>query len=111
MARDYADLETVGDLNKRFMHDFSLIQDFEPWVYDQNAAFEKALVTKTEPDDVVVTHHMPRPRALRRGLRARASFARRRGRCRPTRSAAADPWPHFFSTAFNRRARGGTVGE
>jgi hypothetical protein len=28
--------DPLGDLNKRFMHDFALIQDFEPWVYDQN---------------------------------------------------------------------------
>jgi predicted phosphodiesterase len=44
---------------KRFMHDFSLIQDFEPWVYEQNAAFEKALITHVKADDVVVTHHLP----------------------------------------------------
>jgi Icc-related predicted phosphoesterase len=45
--------------NKRLMHDFSLIQDFEPWVYEQNAAFEKVLTTHVEADDVVVTHHLP----------------------------------------------------
>ena len=56
--------DPMGELNKRFMHDFALIQDFEPWVYDQNAAFEKALVTKTEPGDVVVTHHMPAPESV-----------------------------------------------
>jgi Icc-related predicted phosphoesterase len=41
------------------MHDFSLIQDFEPWVYEQNAAFEKLLATEVRADDVVVTHHLP----------------------------------------------------
>ena len=51
--------DPLGDLNKRFMHDFSLIQDFEPWVYDQNAAFEKVLATHVEAGDVVVTHHLP----------------------------------------------------
>jgi hypothetical protein len=49
----------VPDLNKRFMHDFSLILDFEPWVYDQNTAFEKTLATHVEASDVVVTHHLP----------------------------------------------------
>ena len=43
----------------RFMHDFSLIQDFELWVYEQNAAFEKVLAKHVKPDDVVVTHHLP----------------------------------------------------
>jgi predicted phosphodiesterase len=51
--------DPLGDLNKRFMHDFSLIQDLEPWVYDQNAAFEKVLATNVEATDVVVTHHLP----------------------------------------------------
>jgi predicted phosphodiesterase len=51
--------DPLGDLNKRFMHDFALIQDFEPWVYDQNAAFEKVLATHAEASDVVVTHHLP----------------------------------------------------
>jgi hypothetical protein len=52
------------ELNKRFMNDFSMVQAFEPWVYDQNVAFEKALVTKTEPGDVVVTHHLPAPESV-----------------------------------------------
>ena len=37
------------------MHDFSLIQDFEPWVYEQNAAFEKVLATHVEADGL----HLP----------------------------------------------------
>jgi predicted phosphodiesterase len=51
--------DPTAEPNKRFMHDFSLIQDFEPWVYEQNAAFEKVLATQVEADDVVVTHHLP----------------------------------------------------
>jgi predicted phosphodiesterase len=51
--------DPMGELNKRFMNDFSLIKDFEPWVYDQNIAFEKALATKVEPGDIVLTHHLP----------------------------------------------------
>jgi hypothetical protein len=53
--------DPMGELNKRFMNDFSLIKDFEPWVYDQNIAFEKALATKVEPGDIVLTHHLPAP--------------------------------------------------
>ena len=51
--------DPMAELNKRFMNDFSLIQSFEPWVYEQNAAFEKVLATHVEADDVVVTHHLP----------------------------------------------------
>jgi predicted phosphodiesterase len=51
--------DPTAEPNKRFMHDFSLIQDFEPWVYDQNAAFEKTLAARVGADDVVVTHHLP----------------------------------------------------
>jgi predicted phosphodiesterase len=51
--------DPTAEPNKRFMHDFSLIQDFEPWVYEQNAAFEKVLTTRVRADDVVVTHHLP----------------------------------------------------
>jgi hypothetical protein len=36
-----------------------LIRDFEPWVYEQNAAFEKRLAVHVRADDVVVTHHLP----------------------------------------------------
>ena len=51
--------DPTAEPKKRFMHDFSLIQDFEPWVYEQNAAFENALVTHVKADDVVVSHHLP----------------------------------------------------
>jgi predicted phosphodiesterase len=51
--------DPVADLKKCFMNDFSLIQNFEPWVYEQNAAFEKVLAIHVEADDVVVTHHLP----------------------------------------------------
>jgi predicted phosphodiesterase len=51
--------EPTAEPYKRFMNDFSLIQGFEPWVYEQNAAFAKVLATHLEADDVVVTHHLP----------------------------------------------------
>lgn len=51
--------DPIAEPNKRFMHDFSLIRDFEPWVYEQNAAFEKTLANHVGADDVVVTHHLP----------------------------------------------------
>ena len=41
------------------LHDFTLIQNFEPWVYEQNAAFEKVLTGDIRADDVIVTHHLP----------------------------------------------------
>ena len=56
--------DPLGELTKRFMNDFSLIEDFEPWVYDQNIAFEKALATQLEAGDVVLTHHLPTPESI-----------------------------------------------
>lgn len=56
--------DPMGDVNKRFMNDFALIEDFEPWVYDQNIAFETAFATQLEPGDVVVTHHLPTPKSV-----------------------------------------------
>lgn len=56
--------DPMGELNKRFMNDFSQIEDFEPWVYDQNVAFEKVMATQVEPGDVVVTHHLPTPESV-----------------------------------------------
>jgi hypothetical protein len=63
--------DATAEPSKRFMHDFSLIQDFETWLYEQSAAFEKVLATKVEADDVVVTHHLPASEAFPRGSRAR----------------------------------------
>jgi predicted phosphodiesterase len=51
--------DPAAEPNKRLMHDFQLIQDFEPWVYEQNAAFEKVLTSNVGKNDVVVTHHLP----------------------------------------------------
>jgi predicted phosphodiesterase len=51
-------------VHKRAMTDFAVIRDFEPWVYEQNAAFETALATRFAPGDVVVTHHLPAPESI-----------------------------------------------
>jgi len=44
-----------------FMTDFTVIRGFEPWVYEQNAAFERVLADELAPGDVVLTHHLPAP--------------------------------------------------
>jgi predicted phosphodiesterase len=54
-------LDPTAEQSKRLMHDFSLIQDFEPWVYEQNAAFEQVVANRLKGSDVVVSHHMPAP--------------------------------------------------
>src|SRR5260221_2285820 len=51
--------DPAAEPTKRFMNDFSLIQGFEPWVYEQNAAFEKVLAAHVDANDVVVTHQLP----------------------------------------------------
>lgn len=44
---------------RHFLNDFRIIDDFEPWVYAQNAAAVAYLTGTVAPTDVVVTHHMP----------------------------------------------------
>jgi len=41
------------------MNDFRVIQDFEPWVYEENAMCEAVLRALGRTADVVVTHHIP----------------------------------------------------
>ena len=59
--------DATAEPNKRFMHDFSLIQDFEPWVYDQNAAFDTVLATRDYllGKTRVVAHPLGYPNELR----------------------------------------------
>jgi predicted phosphodiesterase len=47
-----------------FLSDFVAIRGFEPWVYDQNAAFERVLEAELAPGDVVLTHHLPAPGSI-----------------------------------------------
>lgn len=48
---------TRGD--KWSLNDFHQIREFEPWVYDRNAASVRWLAGNVQPGDVVVTHHLP----------------------------------------------------
>ena len=48
----------------RYINDFDYIQDFVPWVYDEN---KKTIdfFTKIEKDvNVIVTHHLPHPKSV-----------------------------------------------
>jgi hypothetical protein len=47
-----------------YMTDFNVIRGFEPWVYEQNAAFERTLDRALAPGDVVLTHHLPAPASV-----------------------------------------------
>lgn len=44
---------------RRELNDFTQIQDFEPWVYEENARFRHWLNQNLTADDIVVTHHLP----------------------------------------------------
>lgn len=44
---------------ERNMSDFNVIQDFKPWVYEEQAKFELLLENNLQVGDVVVTHHLP----------------------------------------------------
>lgn len=41
------------------MNDYRVIQDFEPWVYEENFLCEAVLKALAPKADVVVTHHIP----------------------------------------------------
>jgi len=47
-----------------FLSDFRLIEDFEPWVYEQHKLTRALLVRETQRADVVVTHHLPTHRCV-----------------------------------------------
>ncbi len=44
---------------RHFLNDFRVIDDFEPWVYEQNARAIAYLTQNLHASDVVVTHHLP----------------------------------------------------
>ena len=46
------------------LSDFNVIQDFVPWVYEENTKFIKFLDDNLTKDDIVVTHHMPTDRSI-----------------------------------------------
>lgn len=51
---------------KSMMNDFDLIDDFEPWVYNENHEFVDLAMMNLRHDDVVITHHLPSPRSIER---------------------------------------------
>jgi hypothetical protein len=48
----------LGSLEKH-MNDFHMIQNFKPWVYNQNARLLEWLDQEMSEGDIVVTHHLP----------------------------------------------------
>jgi len=44
---------------KHLMNDFTKIQDFESWVYEENHRAVEFLTEAVQPGDVVVTHYLP----------------------------------------------------
>jgi len=51
-------------LGKSALMDYRMIQDFEPWVYEQNRLFEMFLDWAASRADVVVSHHLPSAEAI-----------------------------------------------
>lgn len=47
------------DRYRRGMSDFEVIDDFEPWVYEENARHVAFLAGLERTPDVIVTHHLP----------------------------------------------------
>ena len=46
------------------MSDFHLIQEFVPWVYEQNKAWREFYRANGKPGDIVITHHLPHPACI-----------------------------------------------
>jgi predicted phosphodiesterase len=57
----FADSPVARDA-RRWLRDFRRIRDFEPWVYEENAA-DQAFLCSVQAD-VVVTHHLPSHRSV-----------------------------------------------
>jgi Icc-related predicted phosphoesterase len=49
---------------RRFLADFSLIQNFVPWVHETHARHVAFLEENVRPGDVVITHFVPHPRSI-----------------------------------------------
>lgn len=49
---------------KRHMTDFTVIESFESWVYDDNARAVAFLEAEVRSGDIVVTHHLPSPQSV-----------------------------------------------
>ncbi len=55
--------EPLNQIYEKYLSDFSLIEDFHKWVYEENTAFRtrgSELITK---ETVVFSHHLPHPRS------------------------------------------------
>lgn len=50
--------------NKRLITDSALIKDYLPSVFDRNAEFRRFLTNSLQDGDIVVTHHLPSPKAI-----------------------------------------------
>jgi Icc-related predicted phosphoesterase len=46
------------------LNDFGTIKKFVPWVYEQNAAALRFFEKELQPDDIVITHHLPSSRSV-----------------------------------------------
>lgn len=46
------------------LNDFHMIEDFVPWVYEQNRESQSYLETAVRSGDVVITHHLPSQRSV-----------------------------------------------
>jgi Icc-related predicted phosphoesterase len=57
-------LSTVDEGLKHAMNDFSAIEDFESWVYRENAKAIAFFERELRPGDIVVTHHLPSQRCV-----------------------------------------------
>lgn len=53
-------------LGRQLVNDFDMIQNFVPWVYQQNSIFRGMLKNELSPDAVVISHHLPSEKSVAR---------------------------------------------
>ncbi len=54
----------VAEDHRHLLSDFAVIEDFEPWVYEENERALEFLWREAPRADIVVTHHLPSQRSV-----------------------------------------------
>jgi Icc-related predicted phosphoesterase len=49
---------------KRWLNDFAIIENADPWIFDENEKAKKFLEDEVKKGDVIITHHIPSPKSI-----------------------------------------------
>ena len=56
--------DPMGFLYRRYLNDFNKIDEFIPWVFEQNRAFTLLGHSFIRPETIVISHHLPHPQSV-----------------------------------------------